>query len=155
MNTDNPTPNEQVASSVVQSMMGELVLSSTRMVTGDQNFVYAVKTSAAEYILRMTDVSHKYKFQAAIAWQKMLLPLGVPLAEFIKSDLDTKYSPYPALLMMRLPGNDLINVYPYLTNADKENLANEMVKIQSLCVNLPQGPGYGIFLRIRLRYNDA
>ena len=144
MNTDSLTPNEQIASSVVQSMMGELVLSSTRMATGDQNFVYAVKTSAAEYVLRMTDISHINKFIAAISWQKMLIPLGVPLAEFIKSDLDSKYSPYPALLMVRLPGNDLVNVYPSLTNADKENLANEMIDIQALCNKLPPGPGYGI-----------
>jgi hypothetical protein len=107
MKTDGTTPNEHIASSVVSSMMGEAVLSVKRMVTGDQNFVYAVKTANTEYILRMTDISHKYKFHAAIAWQKMLLPLGVPLAEFIKSDLDCQYSPYPALLMMRLPGDDL------------------------------------------------
>ncbi len=144
MNTDSPTPNEQIASSIVHSMIGEVVLSSTRMATGDQNFVYAVKTHDTEYVLRMTNISHKNKFYAAIAWQKMLLPLGVPLAEFIKSDLDAKYSPYPALLMMRLSGDDLINVYPQLTDADKKSLANEMVNIQALCASLPEGPGYGI-----------
>lgn len=41
-------PNEQISSSVVHAMTGESVLSATRMATGDQNFVYAVKTSAAE-----------------------------------------------------------------------------------------------------------
>ncbi|WP_231865922.1 aminoglycoside phosphotransferase family protein [Legionella fallonii] len=114
------------------------------MATGEQNFVYAVKTPTAEYILRMTDISHKHKFHAAIAWQKMLLPLGVPLAEFIKSDLDAEYSPYPALLMMRLPGDDLINVYRHLTDVDKKNLANEMMNIQALCNRLPEGLGFGI-----------
>ncbi|EHL32690.1 aminoglycoside phosphotransferase family protein [Legionella drancourtii] len=144
MNTDSPTPNEQIASSVVRSMTGEQVLSAMRMVTGEQNFVYAVRTPAAEYVLRMTDISHKHKFHAAIAWQKILLPLGVPLAEFIKSDLDGKYSPYPALLMMRLPGDDLINVYPHLTDSDKKNLANEMINIQALCNRLHECSGYGI-----------
>lgn len=145
MNTNRLTPNEHIASFVVSAMTGEQALSATRMATGDQNFVYAVKTSKAEYVLRMTDVGHKYKFHAAIAWQKMLLPLGVPLAEFIKSDLEGKYSPYPALLMMRLPGDDLINIYPSLTEADKKSIALEMIKIQALCVRLPEGPGYGIF----------
>jgi hypothetical protein len=137
-------PNEQISSSVVHAMTGEPVLSATRMATGDQNFVYAVKTSAAEYVLRMTDISHKHKFEAAIAWQKMLLPLGVPLAEFIKTDLDDKYSPFPALLMMRLPGDDLINVYSSLHDAEKKNLAIEMTKIQALCNKLPEGSNYGI-----------
>lgn len=140
----NQTPNEQISSSVVHAMTGDPVLSATRMETGDQNFVYAVKTSAAEYVLRMTDISHKHKFEAAIAWQKMLLPLGIPLAEFIKTDLDDKYSPFPALLMMRLPGDDLINVYSNLTDADKKSLAIEMVKIQALCNKLPEGTNFGI-----------
>lgn len=144
MNTDSQKPNEKIASSIVQSMIGKLVLSVTRIATGDQNFVYAVKTKDTEYILRMTNISHKNKFHAAIAWQKMLLPLGVPLAEFIKSDLDARYSPYPTLLMMRLPGDDLINIYSHLTDVEKKNLANEMVKIQALCAALPEGPGYGI-----------
>jgi hypothetical protein len=51
MKTDGTTPNEHIASSVVSSMMGEAVLSVKRMVTGDQNFVYAVKTANTEYIL--------------------------------------------------------------------------------------------------------
>ncbi|MDR3443328.1 MAG: phosphotransferase [Legionella sp.] len=144
MNSDSPKPNEQIATSIVHSMTGESVLSVTRMATGDQNFVYGVKTTASEYVLRMTDISYKHKFYAAIAWQKMLLPLGIPLAGFIKSDLDGKYSPYPALLMMRLPGDDLINVYPYLTDADKKSLAHEMIHIQALCNRLPDGSGYGI-----------
>jgi hypothetical protein len=74
----------------------------------------------------------------------MLLPLGIPLAEFIKTDLDDQYSPFPALLMMRLPGDDLINVYSDLTDADKKSLAIEMVKIQALCNKLPEGTNFGI-----------
>ena len=144
MNTDSLIPNEQIAYSIVQSMTGYKVLSASRMATGDQNFVYAVKTTNKEYVLRMTDINHKYKFYAAIAWQKMLLPLGVPLAQFIKSDLDGKYSPFPALLMIRLPGDDLINVYPNLKDADKKNLANEMIDIQALCNKLPEGSCYGV-----------
>ncbi|CZH02724.1 Phosphotransferase enzyme family [Legionella pneumophila] len=139
-----PIPNEQIVSSVVHSMTGEWVLSVTRLATGDQNFVYAVKTTVAEYVLRMTTLNYKHKFHAAIAWQKILIPRGIPLAEFINSDLDGKYSPFPALLMRRLLGDDLINVYHALTNAEKKNLAKEMVNIQALCVGLPDGPGYGI-----------
>ena len=144
MKTNNDIQNEKTASTVVQAMTGEVVLSISRMATGDANFVYAAKTSAEEYIIRMTDVSHHHKFQAAVAWQNTLLPLGVPLAKFIRFDLDGTYSPYPALLMIRLPGDDLINVYSRLTDADKRNLACEMVSIQALCSTLPDGQGYGI-----------
>lgn len=142
--TNESLPNEIIASSVVHSMTGEKSQSIMRIETGDQNFVYAVKTDAAEYVIRMTTVSYKSKFLSAIKWQKLFLPIGVPVAEFIQSDLDGKYSPYPALLMPRLPGDDLINVYPNLSDTEKKNLANEMVKIQALCSKLPENAGFGV-----------
>ena len=77
-------------------------------------------------------------------WQEKLIPLGVPLAKFINSDLDGTHSQFPSLLMMRLPGNDLCNVYSSLSTFDKKNLANEMVKIQAATNSLPDGLSYGI-----------
>jgi fructosamine-3-kinase len=140
--TENP--NEKIAAFIVKSMTGEAVISTSRMVTGDQNFVFAVKTSDSEYVIRLTDNDHKQKFLNAVYWQKKLIPLGIPLAKFIQTDLDGHYSPYPALLMNRLLGNDLVNVYPELNEADKKNLASEIIKIQTLASTLPEGPGFGI-----------
>ena len=62
----------------------------------------------------------------------------------IESTLNRKYSQFPALLMMRLPGDDLCNVYSSLTNLNKKNLAEEMVTIQESTKALPEGPGFGI-----------
>lgn len=144
MNIPLILPNENIAATVVTSMMGEKVLSSTRLTTGDQHFVFAVKTSKSEYVLRMTKEINKNYFISAQYWQEKLLPLGVPLAKFIRSDLEEKYSQFPALLMIRLPGDDLCNVYSSLTSLDKKNLAQEMVKIQSTTKALPEGLGFGI-----------
>lgn len=137
-------PTTQIASSVVKSMTGEDVISAMRMATGDQNFVFSVKTVGAEYVIRMTDLPHKQKFEAAIYWQKKLIPLGVPLAKFIQTDLEGKYSKFPSLLMKRLIGNDLVNVYFELTKTQKKDLASEIIKIQTIVSTLPEGPGYGI-----------
>jgi hypothetical protein len=139
-----PIPNEEMASSVVEAMTSEKTLSSMRMTTGDQYFVFAVKTINSEYVIRMTAANHKNKFNSAIYWQNKLLPLGIPLAKFIKTDLDGVYSQFPALLMQRLPGNDLINVYSSLTDLDKRSLAQEIVKIQNATAILPEGLSYGI-----------
>lgn len=144
MTKSTEKPSKKIASSVVQSMTGEEVTSITRMLTGDQNFVFAVTTADSEYVIRMTDEGHKQKFQAAVYWQNMLIPLGVPLAEFIQTDLEGKYSPFPALLMNRLLGNDLVNVYSDLTDAEKMSLASDIIKIQALVTALPEGPGFGI-----------
>jgi hypothetical protein len=137
-------PTEENASSVVLAMTGENSLSTKRMATGDQHFVYEVKTAKSEYVIRMTDLTQKNKFIAAMYWQDKLLPLGIPLAKFIQSDLECKLSPFPSLLMMRLPGSDICNVYSQLTDLDKRNLANEIVKIQAMTSRLPDGLCYGI-----------
>lgn len=137
-------PTEETAALVVNSMVGEKVLSAQRLTTGDQYFVFAVKTTHSEYVIRMTDEKQKGKFSSAVYWEEKLLPLGIPLAKFIHSDLDGKYSTFPALLMNRLPGDDLCNVYASLNEADKKNLANEIVHIQAAMHALPEGKGYGI-----------
>jgi hypothetical protein len=49
-------PNEEVASGVVEAMTNEKVLSSIRMTTGDQYFVFAIKTANSDYVIRMTKV---------------------------------------------------------------------------------------------------
>ncbi len=144
--TQPNVPTSSIAADVVAAMTHEPVLSSMRMTTGDQHFVFAVQTAKTEYVLRMTDLAQHHKFVAAIYWQKKLLPLGIPLARFIQTDLDGHYSAFPALLMLRLPGNDLINVYTELTSLDKKNLALEICQIQHAMMPLPKGRGYGLAL---------
>ena len=97
-------------------------------------------------MLRLTKPDYKKSFESAIYWQNKLLPLGIPLAEFIVIDLDGKISDFPALLMHRLPGNDLCNVYSTLSVNDKKNCASEIVKIQSLTAKLPEASGFGYAL---------
>lgn len=137
-------PSESIAVAVVQSMTGEDAVFVSRMGTGDQHFVYMVNTAASEYVIRMTLEEQRHKFEAALYWQKLLLPLGVPLAQFIQTDLAGKHSPFPALLMQQLPGDDLINVCDTLTDAEKKNLASEIIQIQARMSSLPEGPGFGI-----------
>lgn len=144
MKINKNSPSENIAATVVASMTNEKVLSSMRMATGDQYFVFDIKTTNSEYVIRMTDAIHKKNCISAIYWQEKLLPLGVPLAKFIQSDLNGEYSQFPALLMPRIQGTDLCNIYSKLTELDKKNLAKEIVGIQSLTTQLPDGAGYGI-----------
>lgn len=137
-------PNETIAASVVNSMTNETVLSSIRMLTGEQYFVFDIKTVHSEYVIRMTDSTHLNNFITAIYWQNKLIPLGIPLAKFINSDLNGEHSTFPSLLMNRLSGSDLCNVYSKLTDSDKKNLAQEIIQIQALTNPLPDGTGYGI-----------
>lgn len=140
-------PDEKVAADVVSSMTNETVVSSARMTTGDQHFVFAVTTESTEYVLRMTLEKYRKTFLSSIYWQDKFLPVGVPLAKFIQTDMDGKFSPFPSLLMRRFLGNDLINVYSDLSTADKENLAKEIIDIQAKATKLPVGQSYGIIDR--------
>lgn len=137
-------PNNDIAASVVAKMTNEVVLTVNKMPTGEQNFVFAVKTNEAEYVIRMTTAVHKHVVMSALYWQEKLLLLGVPLAKFIKSDLKGKYSEFPALLMLRLPGDDLCNIYKKLTNNEKKSLSKEIIKIQSVTKAMPLAIGFGI-----------
>lgn len=140
-------PNQYFATQIVTQMTPETVISSTRLTTGDQYYVFAVITSNENYILRMTTPDDQAKFEDAIYWQNKLIPLGIPLAPFIKTDLEGVYSSFPALLMKQLPGDDLCNVYPQLTEQDKQNLAREVMAIHARTQELPDGPGYGMMSR--------
>ena len=140
-------PNHEVARQVVKQMTHEAVVASSPLTTGDQYYVFSVTTSKESYILRMTTPDDRAKFEDAIYWQNKLIPLGIPLAPFIKTDLDAVYSPFPSLLMKQMPGDDLCNVYPQLTEQDKQNLAKEIIAIQSCTQALPDGPDYGMMTR--------
>lgn len=144
MNNLTDQPSEIIASTIVAKMTHEKIIDVVRFLTGEQFFVYAVSTENQEYVLRIAQPHRKSKFLAGFHWQEKLIPLGIPLAKFINFDFDEHYSPFPALLMKRLPGDDLCNVYETLSSSDKRNLANAMVEIQAKKNALPDGPGYGI-----------
>ncbi len=136
------SPDEKDAAHVTSHLTGEIVTSVSRLTTGNQNYVYAVDTEQSTYVIRMT---HKFrdKFVSALYWQKQIIPLGVPLAKFIAQDLDGQYSPFPALLMKRLPGADIGRAYPSLTAEQKKSIARQMVDIHAKLSVLPDGPKYG------------
>ena len=131
---------EEMAADKVFKLTGEGVLFTERLHTGNQNYVYAVQTNKSEYVIRLTTPENRRQFDAAIYWQNRLLPLGVPLARFVAQDIA---SPFPALLMHRLPGVDLRKAYPSLTDSEKMRLAETIVSIQQLTYALPEGKGFG------------
>jgi len=145
MNNDKShvAPDETIAAAVAAAMTNESVVSASRLTTGEQNFVFSVKTTISEYVIRMTYMQYKDKFSSALYWQNKLIPLGVPLARFIHTDLDARHSSFASVLMHKLPGDDLINIYSQLSDTQKMNLAHEIVTIQHSVNSLPEGRGFG------------
>jgi hypothetical protein len=141
---DKPVdPDIEAAKLVAAALLKEDVLYAQRLTTGRKNFVVAITTHNNEFVIRMTTKEHKNTYEAAIYWQSKLLPIGVPLAKFIATDLEGQYSPYPTLIMQRAPGDDLCNVYKDLSADTKQRLARQMVNIHNKTEVLPLGSQYG------------
>ena len=137
------TPDIETAKVVASALLKENVLDAQRITTGRKNFVVAITTPNNEFVIRMTTKERKITYEAAIYWQNKLLPLGVPLAKFIATDLEEQYSPYPTLIMQRAPGDDLCNVYKNLSVVTKQRLAQQMVNIHRKTEDLASGYQYG------------
>ena len=70
-------PEKEDIKSLMTSMMtGENIHSVSSMPKGDQNFFYAITTVRFDYIFRMTSLENKSKFESAIVWKHLLLPIG-------------------------------------------------------------------------------
>jgi Phosphotransferase enzyme family len=134
-------PDNSTALHVASSLLQEDVFNCERILTGNQNIVYSVDTKDDNYIVRMTD-DVKYPI-AAQYWQKILIPLSIPICPFTHTDFENKHSEFFSVLMKKLPGKDLFHVYSNLSKTDKENIAYEIFHIQQKTDNLPLGKTFG------------
>ncbi len=136
-------PDIESANIAASILLKEDVLEAKRLTTGGKNFVFAISTISGDFVIRMTTKEHKGAYESAIYWQNKLLPLGVPLAKFIAADLEEQVSPFPTLIMQRVPGDDLCNVYKKLSTTNKQNLAQQITNIHTKTSAMPIGVNYG------------
>ncbi|HEV2708369.1 MAG TPA: aminoglycoside phosphotransferase family protein [Pyrinomonadaceae bacterium] len=140
----NYLPDKQLAADIVQKSMGESVLAVDRFSTGGCHFVYDVTTeSQHSFVVRIARPSNKEFLVGATYWHRLLKPRGVPLPSILYSDIEAVTSPFPYMIIERLPGEDLGTVYPQLSRDEKRALAVEMSHIQEIAGTLPPGKGYG------------
>jgi aminoglycoside phosphotransferase (APT) family kinase protein len=140
----NSLPNEAVASRIVQKVLDEPVLSVSRFPAGACHFVYDVVTeSGRNVVARIARPENRHYLAGAIYWYNFLKPKGLPLPTIIHHDLEAAVSPFPYLILERLPGDDLGMVYPRLSIVDKKALAREITRLQATIGSLPLGGGFG------------
>ena len=82
-------------------------------------------------------------FAAAARWSRRLRPLGVPLPELLEAAPDAEL---PYLVLERLPGSDLGDVYAGLSREERRAIAREIASIQARVGALPEGGGFGYVL---------
>jgi aminoglycoside phosphotransferase (APT) family kinase protein len=150
------TPDEDIAADIVRSALGESPRSVRRFPLGMMHFVYdVVGGDGRAVVLRVARPAGRASLAGAVYWSRLLRPLGVPLPELIAHDLDGRLHSFPYLLMERLPGTDLGEVYPQLSSAEKAEIAASVARAQALAGSLPRGDGYGFFTHPGLPFPHA
>ncbi len=136
-------PSEELVEKIIKDLTSDEIISINRFSTGKAHYVYDVKTSTDEVVVRLTRIEQKSSFESALYWYKILKPLGIPLPTFRLGDMEGSKCGFPLIVMDRLPGKDLLHAYQEMSSQEKEQLAKEIVDIQKKVGSLKPGSGFG------------
>lgn len=137
-------PTENDAQRILFDRLGKRTKSIKRFPTGLANYVYDVITEDGENIVvRLARRDLKHFFEGAIYWYEKLIDKRVPLPTLYYAELDENINGFPVMIMNRLAGKDLNDVYPSLTSNQKKEIVREIAFIQKNVATLPLGKGYG------------
>lgn len=142
--TDRPTEGD--AAEIARDIIGKEPHSIRRFPMGIAHWVYDVRVPGGSgFVVRLGMANQRDDFLGAILWSRTLRPLGVPLPALIA---DGDYKGHPYLVLERLEGEDLGQVYSSLSSAEREAIVQQVCEVQRIVEALPEGRGYG-FLRLR------
>lgn len=134
-------PDEEVARNIAEKHGYGSVSQVRRMATGLCHYVYeAERSNAPNVVVRIAGSKNRRMIESAVYWSNMLRPKGVPLPEILYADYQNDH---PFMILERLPGTDLGDVYSQLSSSERKNLAVRLQDIQERVCALPKGQGYG------------
>jgi Ser/Thr protein kinase RdoA (MazF antagonist) len=137
-------PSVQDVVAIAEGTLSARVVSVRRFLTGLHHHVYEVLTEPlGPVVVRIAQPQSREYLTGAVYWSQLLRSRGVPLPALLAFDLQSERSPFPFLILERLPGTDLAHVYEQLSAAEKEALAREIVQVQHRVGSLPPGTGFG------------
>jgi aminoglycoside phosphotransferase (APT) family kinase protein len=135
-------PQSENIQEIIRQNFKENALKIDRFPMGNCHFVFDVITeSGKNLVARIARPENKNLLENAIFWNGLLKPKGVPLPEILAFELNSTNFPY--LILERLKGTDLNEVYPQLSKLEKNLLATELVKVQNNVRTLPPAKGFG------------
>ncbi len=140
-------PTEDLAARIGRAVLGERILAATRFPMGLHHWVYEVTPERTiPVVVRIGARESCDDLAGAVFWEKHLKPFGIPLARILHADLTMERFGFPFLVLERLPGTDLGNVYRDLGMDQRRTLAAAMVDLQQIAARLPDAPGFGYAL---------
>jgi aminoglycoside phosphotransferase (APT) family kinase protein len=140
--TSSPTRRDLCA--IVREAFGLGLVSARRFRTGLCHYVYdAVLTDGRQIVLRIAKPENAHYLVGAVYWSAILKPLGVPLPELLHVGIKPGRVAFPYIVLQRLPGKDLGEVYSGLSRLQKRTLAHRLAAIQHTVGKMPEGEGFG------------
>lgn len=136
-------PSEVDAIRIFEKVTGDKVKNIFRFPTGKAHYVYEIATKTEKKVIRITKEEWADIFAGAIYWYPILEKNGVPLPMLRYAELDSKKYGFPYMIMDRLPGKDLGDVYAQLTTEEKKKLAQDIAAFQFKIQKLPMASGFG------------
>ena len=137
-------PTEDDAAQIFQAVLGQTACLVERFPAGLAHYVFDVRTeTGGQFVVRLTRAEQAAEFAGAVYWHPRLTSVGVPLPKLLYTDPTGTDQRFPTLILERLPGADLGEVYQQLTREQKHRLAQEIARIQAAVATLPPGPGFG------------
>ncbi len=107
-----------------------------RCSNGYGNYVYIVKYSATNYILRCSPERNAYT--ETIYWLQALSKIDIPIPQIVSHG---QFEGFSYLILTYLEGNDIGDVYLSLSSCEKKLIAKELVSIQKKVSSLSLSPG--------------
>lgn len=149
-------PDEGSTAEIVEKVLGERPSSVRRFPIGMEHFVYDIgMADGRNLVLRVGLPARRAAIAGGVHWSERLRPMGVPLPRLMAFDLAGKVSPFPFMLMERLAGTDLGEVYLELNRAQKAEIAASVAGVQAVVGRLPEGKGYGFVTNPEIPFPHA
>ena len=137
-------PTAELAVRILESVISAGPWTVRRFPTGTAHFVFDAETADGRRLIDRGDADDRTAAaENAVRLAHLLRPLGIPLPAVIHADFRTATVPFPFVILERLPGVDLGDVYLELTQTQKRSIAAEMVRIGAIVDQLPAGGGFG------------
>ena len=134
-------PGATIAAGLAGACVGGRPSGTRRFSIGSSHYVFEVfYVDRPSVVVRMARRDEGAAMVGAVALNRMLRPLGVPLPALL---FDGSQQPVPHLVLQRLPGVDLGAVIETLSDAALEGIAAKVAAAQAIVAELPAAGRYG------------
>lgn len=116
--------NPEFVSSVCRNVFGEMTTHIDRFPTGLGNYVYHIKIGTTNYVFRCGEQPYGQTIRYLTELQALDLPVAQPIAHGSHQGLHY-------MIVTYLEGRELGDIYPTLSDTEKQTIAREVIHIQN------------------------